>query len=357
MWIVPQELEDAVLAATRSVVGEDALAPTALHRAVIDRSERYTSDRDRLAKPLDRKADLAARAAFFTIADAIKIRIPIAELNHRDALPQRRLRVVDLGAGCGALGLGLAAANLELDYTAYDRDADALTIAAKAFRTYAPASAITTRGCDVTKEPIPPADLVVMGTLLNELPPAARVPLVERALAAIGDDGAVIIIEPALRETSRALHELRDAITAHIFAPCTRQAKPCPMLANPDDWCHEDRLVRLPAHTAEVARVTHLRDSGLKFSYLVLRKAPSPFDGYRIVAEPVAPKGRTELLGCSDRGHTPIRLLKRNRSDDNRAVERARRGNVLVTADQRGEEDPRLELTGAAAIIDPSAAT
>ena len=51
-----------------------------------------------------------------------------------------------------------------------------------------------------------------------------------------------------------------------MFAPCTRTLAPCPMLANPDDWCHEDREVALPPRTAELARLTHLRDSGLKFS-------------------------------------------------------------------------------------------
>ena len=361
-WIVPIELEDAVLAAAREVVGDAALAPTALHRAVVDRSERYTSDRERIAKPADRVADLAARAAFFTVADAIKICIPIHELRNRGALPAKRLRVVDLGAGCGTLGLGLAAAGIEMDYVAFDRDADALSIATRAFRAYATASTIATRACDVTKEPIPPAELVVMGTLLNELPLAARVPLVERALAAITDDGAVIIIEPALRETSRGLHEVRDVILArelaHVFAPCTRRCTPCPALEATEDWCHEDRLVKLPPHTAEVARVTHLRDGGLKFSYLVLRKSPAPLveaggAAWRIVAAPTSPKGRFELLGCSDLGHVPIRLLRRNRTDANRATERARRGNVLVI--EGAPDEQRLEIEAGVAVIDPSA--
>jgi len=353
-WIVPIELEQAVLAAAREVLGEAPLAASALHRAVIDRSERYTSDRERLAKPNDRTADLAARAAFFTIADAIKIAIPIGEL--RRVLPARRLRVVDLGAGCAAMGLGLVAAGLEIDYTAFDRDGEALKIGERALRAFAPASTVTARACDVTKERIHAADLIVIGTLLNELPVAARIPLVERALAAIADDGAVIIIEPALRETTRALHELRDAMIArgaHVFAPCTRRGAPCPMLANPDDWCHEDRLVKLPPNTAEVARVTHLRDSGLKFSYLVLRRDATPLvaeggAAWRVVNTPTSPKGRFELLGCSDLGHVTIRLLRRNRSDANRAVERARRGNVLVIEDAPGEQ--RLEIVGAVTV-------
>ena len=132
IWVVPLELEQAVLAAARAVLGDAPLAAAALHRAVVDRSERYTSEREHLARPKDRVADLAARAAFFTIADAIKIQIPLAELRGRAALPAAPiLRVVDVGAGCGALGLGLAAAGLQFRYTALDRDNEALAIAAQ----------------------------------------------------------------------------------------------------------------------------------------------------------------------------------------------------------------------------------
>jgi ribosomal protein RSM22 (predicted rRNA methylase) len=365
IWVVPLELEQAVLAAARGVLGDAPLAAGALHRAVVDRSERYTSERDRLARPKDQVADLAARAAFFTIADAIKIQIPLAELRGRAALPASRpLRIVDVGAGCGALGLGLAAAGLAFSYTALDRDNEALAIAAAAMRVFAPAIAVTTTACDVTKQPLTAADLIVMGTLLNELPPDKRLPLVERALAAIADDGAVIIVEPALRETTRALHELRDAVlargAAHVFAPCTRRGTPCPALEDTDDWCHEDRLVKLPPHTAELARVTHLRDGNLKFSYLVLRKQPTPLvdaggAAWRIVSAPHAPKGKLELLGCSDAGRVPIRLMKRHRNDQTKSIERARRGNVLLIDGAPGDE--RLEITSEMHVItiDPSA--
>ena len=67
--IVPAELEDAVRTAARDVVGEAALATPALTRAIVDRSKRYTSERERLSSK--GPGDLAARAAFFTVADAV----------------------------------------------------------------------------------------------------------------------------------------------------------------------------------------------------------------------------------------------------------------------------------------------
>ncbi|HEY4177569.1 MAG TPA: small ribosomal subunit Rsm22 family protein [Kofleriaceae bacterium] len=345
-----KRLEDVVYAAAASVVGDRALTTSPLLEAIRDRSARYTSDRDRLAKPASPTGDLAARAVFFTLADAPKIGIPLRELAARSALPAR-LRVVDLGAGCGAMSLGaLAALNAPLEITAIDRDREALQIAAAAVTAFSPTATFTTKTDDATRVAVPPADLVLMGTLLNELDAPARLALVRRALAAISDDGAVIIIEPALRETTRALHELRDALLvdngAHVFAPCTRQGAPCPALADPTDWCLEHRSVKLPPRTAELARLTHLRDDGLKFSYLVLRKAAATLSddpaAWRITGSAWAQKGKVEVLACSNAGRTKLRLLKKNRVGTNRALESVERGDVVTLDAQLG--DDRIEV-------------
>jgi precorrin-6B methylase 2 len=362
-WIVPAELEEVVYQAARDVVGDGPLATPALTKAIIDRSKRYTSERDRLASPPDRKADLAARATFFTIADAMKVAVPIAELAGRGALPARRpLRIVDIGAGCGAMSLGLIAhlafdapGDAAFDIVAIDQDVDALRIAGAALRGLAERRdielSVTTRAADVATTSLPHADIALLGTVLNELPAPARLELVQHALAAIGPDGSVIAIEPALRETTRNLHELRDALltagAAHVFAPCTRRGAPCPALANPDDWCHEDRPLRLPPLTSELARLTHLRDNGMKFSYLVLRHADAPLveqggAAWRMVSAPRPAKGKLEIYGCSDAGRVPLRLLKRNRADANRGIEDARRGDVVVV-DAPVESD-RVEI-------------
>src|SRR5262245_27146863 len=194
---VPEELERAIYAAVGAV-------PRELAQAIVERSRRYTSERERLTG--HGAHDLAARALFFTIADAMKVTVPLHELADRDALPARRpLRVVDVGAGCGAMTLGLLTMVTDAAVTAIDRDRAALAIAAAAARELAGVT-IATRVGDVAEAVIPECDVVVMGSVPNELPPAAQLALVERALAAIADDGAVIVVEPALRDTARALH-------------------------------------------------------------------------------------------------------------------------------------------------------
>ena len=367
-WIVPLALEEAAWEAARREVGEAKVTEAALARSVVDRSLRYTSERDRLATPTDPVGDLAARATFFTVADAIKVGIPLRELLSAGALPAARpLRIVDLGAGCGAMTLGaLAILDVPLAVTAIDHDVRALRIAAAAGTAFAAARGLPfvvhTRPGDVVTAAIPACDLVVLGSVLNELPADAQLGVVPRALAAVGPDGAVIVVEPALRETSRALHGVRDAMLAagaHVFAPCTRASAPCPMLADARDWCHEDRPVQLPTRTGTLARRTHLRDAGLRFSYLVLRHAAeprlAPAGAWRAVSAPMPDKGKLELFGCGEPGRVTLRLLKRNRADGNRGVERARRGDVL-TIDAPVDGD-RVEIAGGTAVsrTDPSA--
>jgi len=358
-----------VYRAARAALGDAPLATGALVRAIQDRSARYTTDRARLAAPADKAGDLAARAVFFTIADAMKIAIPLGELAGCGALPAARpLRVVDLGAGCGAMSLGLVAAlDVPLAITAIDRDTRALELAIAAVRDLAArrgrAVTFVTRSDDATTARLADADLVVMGTLLNELAADARLAAVERAVAALAPDGAVIVLEPALRETTRDLHALRDAViargTAHVFAPCTRTAAPCPALADPTDWCHEHRAAVLPPRTAELAKLTHLRDDGLKLSYLVLRRDARPLaqepNAWRVVGEPRSQKGKVEVRACGPAGLVPLRLLRRNRTEHNRELERTTRGELVIVDAPVGPE--RVEIEAGTRVVrrDPSA--
>src|SRR5215470_12051056 len=130
----PAEWEDLLWDAVRDEVGAGATVGPALVTAIQARTRRYTDARERLHERLggaDSDRDLAARALFFTVADAPKIAIPLAELDGRGLLPRSELRVLDVGAGAGAMTLGLLAhrgAAGPTRVTAVDRDARALAI-------------------------------------------------------------------------------------------------------------------------------------------------------------------------------------------------------------------------------------
>jgi SAM-dependent methyltransferase len=368
VFALPQEVEDALWQAARAVLPAAALSD--LSTAVIERSRRYTSERERLGErpggPVA-AADLAARALFFTVADAPKVMVPLAELAGRGLLPDRApLRIADLGAGVGAMSLGAAAwLRRPVSIHAVDSDVDALELFEEAVAEL-PASwppiELRTEPRDLASLRLEPGayDLVLAGTVLNELTEHDARALVREAIAAVGEDGAVILVEPALRDTSRALHALRDQVIeqelAHVFAPCIRTGAPCPSLADERDWCHEDRPTELPRRAATLAGATGLRGHGLKFSYVTLRHGPEalvepgPGQALRVVSHVRKLKGKIECIGCGDDGWRALRLLRRHRSLANRGFERARRGEVVRVpgGDDLGRDD-RVER------IDPTA--
>lgn len=341
-WTVPAAIEDALHEAARRHLPAEVTGGPALTAAVVDRSRRYTSERERLAGGGDR--DLAARALFFTVADAPKAAAILAEVGAHLAGAGAPLRVLDLGAGCGAMSLGAIAhvaatgAARALAIEAIDQDAGALAILADAVPAAAAAlgvaATVTTRRAALPAALPTGVDLVLAGTVLNELDEAAALATVRAALAALAPGGLVVLVEPALRATTRALHRLRDAVLAggdvDVLAPCTHAAR-CPMLADERDWCHEERAAALPPRAARLATVTGLRDGAMKYSYLVLARAAASRapDLVRVVGHPHRSKGKLELPVCGAAGLVPLRLLSRHRAAGNRALERARRGDVL----------------------------
>lgn len=382
-------IEDALWAAARRELGEEALARRALAAAIADRSRRYTRERARLGEGVGgrrARADLAARAVFFSVCDSPKLAVPIFELAGRGALPGgggEPLRVLDLGAGCGGAALGVldAIARLgrggargpEAEFLAVDRDADALAIAAAAAREspWRALAELEVRRGDARAAARGEGagggafDLIVAAGLLNEIGEDDARALAEAALSQLSPRGAFIAVEPALRDTARALHRVRDAALAEgaeVFAPCTRARAPCPALADPRDWCHEDRPVRLPPRARALADATGLRERGAKFSYLVLRRERLPLvspraaagaEPARVVSSPRKHKGSAECFACADVGRVRLRRLSRHRSAENRAFDRARRGDVLL-APAPALAAGRLGADDAVARVEPA---
>jgi Mitochondrial small ribosomal subunit Rsm22 len=369
-----QLVEDALHAAAGPLAEKAARLPHWFADAVVDRSRRYTSEREDLDKPADREADLAARALFFSPVDAAKIAAPLAELVRArggalGVALDHPVRVVDLGAGCGAMSLGLLATIGALaprwELTLVDRDAPALALARGAIERLAAALGLTVtvavKAQELASWKPQPCELVLAGTVLNELTPNASRAVVAAALASIKGargDGAVLLLEPALREASRRLHELRDeqlaARTSSVIAPCVRQGAPCPMLARPTDWCHEDRPFHPTRRVGLVADVTRLRDGNLKYAYLVLALRPAPLlpprPGHvalRIVSG-VLPggKGKREQWACGDVGRISVRRLDRRANETNAWFDELRRGDLLEAPADRvaAAATSRLEI-------------
>jgi len=254
----------------------------------------------------------------------------LAELYGAGASPPAR--ALDLGAGTGAVGEALRAHfGAALEIVAVDRVAAPGVVVADLAR----ALPRTPPGVRY--------DLVVAAHLLNELfvveAPEARVAARARRVLAwchglLADDGALILVEPALRETSRALLGVRDVLLEsglHVVAPCFWTG-PCPALARERDWCHD------AAPVASAPRVD--------FSYLVARARAgdaAPATTVRVVSDPLVEKGRLKIFGCGPAGRQAFVRLDRAATPANAALDRLTRGDVAsIEGTVETPEGPRV---------------
>jgi SAM-dependent methyltransferase len=196
-------------------------------------------------------------------------------------------------------------------------------------------------------------DTIVAQHLFNELwvgepdALARRLKLVQTLLARLRPGGTLLLVDPALRETSRELLELRDRIVAEgiaVRAPCLYRGN-CPALLRPTDWCHAERAWSPPALTLEIARAAGLHKEALKMSYLALAPPgeawaePPPGRIFRIVSEPLAGKGRRRYMGCGPEGRMGLALQDKHLGEKNRSFGELARGEVvrLTGAEPKGD--------------------
>jgi SAM-dependent methyltransferase len=246
--------------------------------------------------------------------------------------------VLDLGSGPGPLALAALDAGAG-SARALDRSAAALAVA----RALADAGGhrLATEIWEPSRAlPPGPFDTVLAGHVLNELFGAdleRRVKLVADLMARVRPGGCVVIIEPALRETSRALLELRDRLVAHgvtVRAPCLYRGD-CPALARPGDWCHAERPWSAPPLVEELADEARLHRDALKMTYLILQPAgtawpePPPGRVFRIVSEPMPEKGKHRVVGCGPEGRSPLVLADKHLREANRAFATLERGDIV----------------------------
>lgn len=258
-------------------------------------------------------------------------------------LPHRPRATLDLGSGPGPIAFAALDAGAS-EVTAADRSKAALELATK-LATEA-GEALAVRQWDPqSKKGLPEGqyDLITFGHVLNELygtddaALARRADLVEEALGKLKKNGSVVIIEPALRDTSRQLLKVRDLLVQRgyaVRAPCMFRGN-CPALLKESDWCHADRPWNMPRVVEEIARAAQLHKESLKMSYLALapkgeawRELP-PGRLFRIVSEPLEGKGRQRYMGCGAEGRMGLALQEKHRTDANAPFFRLQRGDVI----------------------------
>ena len=326
----------------------------------------FTTGRDgRLA---DYLADRDLRRAYLLYFFPVNYAKVAGLLREMPALPARPLRILDVGSGPGTASLAVLDHLTRLGQTGHDgseviavdrnrlalQEAEALWTVLSGGRAEKPVHAFRTRQADAERADAQapwkkegPFDLVILANSLNELhcsaadPVADRVTMLESLLKALAPDGTLMVIEPALRETTRALHQVRDRLVAKgpatVYSPCLHE-RPCLALVREGDWCHEERPWTPPGVIQEIDRAVGFIKDALKFSYLLLRKdgltiAMRKPDVYRVVSEVMVMKGDRRAWLCNEEGRPLVGRLEKARSEANAAFDRWHRG-AIVRVDQ-----------------------
>jgi hypothetical protein len=261
-------------------------------------------------------------------------------------------RVVDLGAGPLTFlhALWLTRPGLreqELEYLAVDRSESALKTGRKVFQEMAPSSGwnIRTDNQPAGQNKFKPADLLVMANFVNEVDRAPRsgrqevgaskeALLLERWEAQVARNGAILLIEPGVRDAGRFLTRVRDAALEKgwsIPAPCPH-AERCPMPGlRSTPWCHFTFPTGdSPAWLARLSHKAKLPKARASLSFLLMvrgddppvriRPARTPGKGagvVRVISEGFdLPGGRLGRYGCSEKGL----ILLENRRDEKAPV-------------------------------------
>ncbi len=315
-----------------------------------------------------------AYLTYFLPPNLAKVGVPLRELAlHPGKLFEKeRLQVLDLGSGPGTAVLGVrqyfaqSKRPVRIDFTAVDQLAENLKEAEVLFREQsagAPVPATLTTvssGIEVIAEHAGgPFDLIVLSNVLNELylreedRIARRTSLVGRILERfLASDGSCIIIEPALRETSRDLLMVRDGLVDAgftVYSPCLVQGH-CPALESPRDWCHEDRPWDPPVIIREIDSRIGLRKDSLKFSYVVLRKDGRTLAdtcdpcSFRVVSDPLVSKGKRELYLCGGEGRRLATRLDKDTVPGNEIFAQLSRGDI-VCVEGLVIEEKRFRIT------------
>ena len=394
----PSSLSLQIMRVLAQVSPEGELHADVLAQTVVNLSRLFTTARATLPQRyLDDPAHASAYLSYFLPVNLSKVQVLLDELPEGSGVEatDRPMAVLDLGCGPGTGALALLdwlwhrspERAKSVSVLATDASHASLQDAKRLWSTYCQEVGILDQGLrcvegnlehpikgDLGKQIVRggPYDLIIMANCLNELfpasinPPAERAAVVGQLLPFLAPQGTIMIVEPALRKTARALHQMRNHLLKQglctVYSPCLHEGA-CPALDPPDDWCHEERPWQTPPTIAAIDRDVGFIKDALKFAYLLLRTdgrtivARSP-QIFRVVSELRELKGEKRAWLCNETGRPEVGRLDRKASPHNAAVDSWHRGAIvqierIVRKEREGKVSPvgRIESDAAVQIV------
>ncbi len=362
-----------LLQVIEEVAAQSGPARKGLGHEVAQLSSLFTKERAALGYSyLEVPAFAAAYLNYFLPVNLAKVQALLEEMPVEEG--DELFSVLDLGSGPGTGALAVLDWWLRrreasaLSVVTVDRSSSALHDATRLWDRYRQAAGVKaanlqTCGGDLERSvwlkavaSSGPFDLIILANCLNEIHVGAedcierRTSFVTETLSLLKPSGTMMIVEPALRETSRSLHQVRDRLLHEqrctIYSPCLHERN-CPALVKPDDWCHEERAWEPPGLIREIDEQVGFIKDALKFSYVLLRKDGKTIvdrrhDVYRVVSELRQLKGEKRAWLCNEHGRQEVGRQDRLASPQNQALDHWHRGAIvqiekIVHKERRGK--------------------
>ncbi len=359
---LPETLTRAVIGA---VLGSDIAArpagdaiPKHLLAPHADRimrlSERFTGDAaERLPRYLDEAGMDDSYALYYLPINAAKVATLLTIARAAGYLATGPLRVAELGCGPGGglVGALTALDGTPLSLTGVDHSESALALAGRIISAAGGTfSSIRFNLESAVPDLRAPQDLIIIANTLNELWRGRDDTIEKRTRLVAGlaerhlaPGGVMLLLEPALIAPSRELIAVRDRLLAaggwRILHPCTHHL-PCPLAAQPDEWCHDLLSWETPAVVRQMDDIMGFNKHRLKFSSLVLTRGEpaSPGDRWYVLTDPHEAKGMTDLTVCGAPGALRMILSRRSYSETNRPFRKLGKGDRFTLKLLHGPE-------------------
>lgn len=341
----------------RAIIEEFNISAGGVAAHVKALSDSFTKKRNEL--PRNYLSDLDRRRAYiagFLLPNAAKVLHCLNEASELKALSKnKKISMLDLG--CGPATASLAASlffgrKRRLSVTAVEQSKQILQDGKALFeslglpgRTFEPIIQGITPSKINRELEARQFEIIVVGNLLNEFDDKELSFKLINGLITdhLTDDGVLIIIDPALKKTTRPIMAMRDRLLSaggiDVMAPCLHMSD-CPMLkANDRDWCHFYLEWKRPELIKQLDELTGLDRKHLKMSYFILRRTGDNSKTskqnpkhWRVVSSPLISKGKRELMLCGACGDLKrVMRIDREASGANVDFEGAMRGDIIET--------------------------
>lgn len=358
----PTTVSPLLLEAIEQIAVKEGIGGRRVSQGVAELSRLFTKERRALSRSyLDDPTLAAAYLQYFLPVNLAKIQVLLDEMPYQEV--KGPLSVLDLGSGPGTGALAVldwwhrrkSSTGGSLSVIALDSVPTALRQAEQLWGRYCEQAGVAGASLITYKIDLVQGlrnaqdwqrnsfDLIILANCLNEIYAeqkdhvAARSALIEELLSLLAPHGTVMILEPALRETSRPLHQVRDQLLQNnrctVYSPCLHE-QDCPALAHPHDWCHEERPWIPPRSIREIDEQVGFIKDALKFSYLLLRKDGKTIvdrrpDVYRVVSELRVMKGEKRAWLCNELGRQEVGRQDRLASPSNAGFDQWHRGAIV----------------------------